>query len=322
MTIQSDEIKVENGSTSAGGTGAAAFSAPTTIINPRPLRPDDGRWQALGAIVGAVVGKMASKTYMKQVDRAMDEWDRINDKLKFTGYGLLDDAPKEKAKQENEANNIYKLLGWGDGIRDEQLQRARGMDACLDMTYEELCQYVKCGYKPDYAGIYKRINADTQTAIAKQRAELCKNLNRYAVRQCCAVETAMATAAIKSAVGSIAVAREKERSTQYQVNEQLYMKTAELMERARQGRLQDAMNINKDAIATRNSLFTTRSAAYLDYIRLGGDLLASVGTNLTSKAQSASVMADKTADGISAVLAGLVALAFSWDKINSDQGAC
>lgn len=312
--------QITNGSTSAGGTGAAAFSAPTNIIVPRPLRPDDGKWAAIGSIVGSIVGSFASKAYSKKVDEAMDMWDKINNKLMSKGFELIDRSPEEKAKQENEADNIYALLGWGDGVRNEQLQRARNLDGCLDMTYEELCQYVKCGYKPDYAGIYKRTVATVQQQISKQREELCKNVNRYAVRQCCAIETSLAKSAVESAVSAISQNREQERRKQYEINEQLYMKAAELMERARDGRLRQALDVNKDALDIRFRLYQTRGAAYLDYIRLGGELLAGSGSNLSSKAQSAAEMATKVGSDVSGLVATIIAMAIPFVTGSNDNG--
>lgn len=76
-------IKVEPVSNS--GTNGTCISSPHIVQYPKvPLR-DDGKWMAIGGIIGSLIGKFANEGKLDDASSAEDTWRNLNDQLKGMG---------------------------------------------------------------------------------------------------------------------------------------------------------------------------------------------------------------------------------------------
>lgn len=306
----------------ASGTGATQVNANHIIQYPRQPKLDDGKWISIGSLIGSILGKFADNGVLGKAKDAENSWKRLNDDMHAKGKDLWDRAPHEwdkAAKADNDLENHHK---WNVDQRDTELGRAEQLDNCNDALHEKLCQFAQCGYEPDYDGIKSRIMADVAAQAKKTREEACKNLNRYSVRQCCGIETAIATASIATAVGALYKAREDERARAWQINEGLLYKAVELMENHRNKRHDNAAQLDKTGINIQQGRFQAHNGNFFDLSKLGGEFLASAGKNYAWLAESYRKTADKMSGSLAA-LGGLIGLLLGeFLKGNSGENEC
>lgn len=311
------------GAGTASGTGSTMVNSNHILQYPRQPRPDDGKWIAIGSMIGALLGLFASKGTIEKAKAAEDKWRYINDQLFEKGKEMWDLMPQEKSKADAADGEIDNLYHHELDLRNEEENRMRGLDSCNDMAFAKLCEYVQCGYQPDYGGILKRAQADAAVQTQIKRRELCKNLNRYNTKACCGIETQLAMQSVNSVVGAVSQLREKERAQQYQINEGLYAKAAEMFDRARNLRFGNARDIDKTAIALQQDKYKRHNQNYYDLARFGGDLLSSAGKNFAYLAESYRKTAEKDNGGL-ATLFGIIAalLPAVIDMTSPDDSGC
>ena len=315
-----NQANIESGT--ASGVGSTQVNANHIIQYPRQPKLDDGKWMAIGSLLGALLGKFADNSLINKAKDAENEWKKINQQLHAKGIELWDLAPKEKALADEADTDLANQYDWNIGQRDAELARAQQLDSCNDTLHDMMCKFATCGYTPDYDGIKARILADVAGQTKKARAEMCKNLNRYSVRQCCGIETALATTAIATTVSALYKAREDERSRAWQINEQLVFKTAEVMEQHRNNRLNSSAAFDKTGIGIQQARYTAHNGNYFDLTKLGGDFLTSAGKNYAWLADSYRKTADKLSSSLSS-LGSLIAVVLSmWLGKNSGENTC
>lgn len=300
--IDKNDVKV-----SGNGNVGLGVSSNHVLQFPRQPKRDDGKWIAFGSLLGALAGKLASSSLIGKAKDAESKWKTANEKLYDAGIDQLNKAPGEWGKMLDVEADIEQDADWNVAGRDVEQAYAYRLDNCNDELHAKLCQYVQCGYKPDYYGIATRVVAAAEAATAKECKELKRGLNRYAVDRCCDIGVKLATAKVMSVVGTVSKLREDERRKQWEVNSELIFKGAELIEKHRQGRLSTAMDFDKANADLRKYLYTARNKNYLDLVKSGGEFLAAAGKNYGWLADSLRKTAEKDGTGM-ANLGALIAM--------------
>lgn len=284
---------------SAPGTGSVAVQSPVVIQVPRQPKTDDGKWMMIGSMIGSLLGFFANGSILDKAKSAEDNWKKLNEELHAKGKELWGRMPEEQADADKADNDLENQYDWNINLRDAERARAEKLDDCNDTLHEKICAFANCGYVPDYDGIKARIVADVQAVTKNKRAELCKNLNRYSARQCCGIETALATSAISTTVSALYKAREDERSRAWQINEGLLFKATEMMEKHREARMQVATNADKVGIQIQQERYRSHNNNYFELAKLGADFLTSAGKNYAWLAESYRRTAEKDKSSLS-----------------------
>ena len=304
----------------AAGTGSVVNSSPVVIQVPRQPKPDDGKWMMIGSMIGSLLGFYSNGSILDKAKDAEDKWKRLNEELHAKGKELWDKMPGEWDEANKADNDLENQYDWNIRLRDTELGRAERLDNCNDTLHDKLCAFANCGYTPDYDGIKSRIIADVQAATKKRREELCKSLNRYSARQCCGIETALATSAMSTTVSALYKAREDERARAWQINEGLLFKTAELMESHRNGRMSSATSADKVGINIQQTRYDRHRDNYMQLSTLGADFLSSAGKNYAWLAESYRKTAEKDKSSLSTFGALLGMISFMiYQAINSED---
>lgn len=315
-----NQANIEAGT--ASGVGSTQVNANHVIQYPRQPKQDDGKWMAVGSLIGSLLGKFAQSGTIKKAEQAEDTWRKINDDLYAKGRELWEKAPIERELADDADTDLANQYTWNVNQRDAELARAEQLDDCNDTLHEMVCQFAQCGYTPDYDGIKSRIMADVAAQTKKARAEMCKSLNRYSARACCGIETALATTAIATSVGALYKAREDERARAWQINEGLVFKATEMMEKHRDARVNQAANFDKTAVGIQQKRYDAHNSNYINFTTLGGDFLSSAGKNFAWLAESYRRTAEKMSGELStlgALIAGVLAMFLNF---NSGENSC
>ena len=240
------------GSATASSPNAVSVSAPN-ITQVRVPRRDDGRWTAIGSLIGTILGKYANKDLIDKAEDAEDVWRELTDQMKTVGV-------------------------------EEFTTHAQAIRQCNDDIWQKFCEYVLCGYKPDYTGILSRVRADAALVTASKKAEALRISKRYNVGINANVACDLLRTEVLATVGAASAARESERQMMWKINTDLIGNAAIRFETAYQGR-----------------------------IDLGAKLMASAGENYAFLAESLRRTAEKNVGDLAifgAVIAALLPVLF------------
>lgn len=241
-----------SGSASSSAPNAVSISSPN-ITQVRSPRRDDGRWMAMGAMMGTILGKYANQDIIDKAIEAEDTWRELTDKMKEVGV-------------------------------EEFTVHAQAIRQCNDDIWQKFCDYVLCGYKPDYTGILSRVRADAALVTASKKSEALRISKRYNVGINANVASDLLRTEVLATVGAASAARESERQMMWKINTDLIGNAAIRFETAYQGR-----------------------------IDLGAKLMASAGENYAFLAESLRRTAEKNmsdAAAIGAIIGVLLPLLF------------
>lgn len=299
--VTHNNAEVQPNKVEAGGNGNVAMGVSSNHILQFPRQPkrDDGKWVAVGSLLGALLGKIVSSSLMDKVKEAEDKWKEINDALYNKGRDSWAKADPEWQKMLGSETNLENHADWNKDNRDFEYDYANALNRCNDEIHAKLCQYVDCGYKPDYYGIASRTIATAESAAAKEYRELKKELNRYSSKGCCDIGIRLATAKVMSVVGTVSKLREAERQKQWEVNSKLLFDGAELFEKQRNQRIQNAVGFDSKYGSVQEALYKARNYNYFKLVELGGEFLAAAGRNYGWLASSMRKTAEKDTSGIS-----------------------
>lgn len=141
---------------------------------------------------------------------------------------------------------------------------------CTDDAFAKLCEFVACGYTPDYAGIAERARADAELAAQSAYAEACRTGKRYNMRRAQSAQLDVRLATLSASVGATAAAREKERQFAFKTNHDMRLEHARTLEQARLGRRELALKYSnqRDAVATERYTNHQRASMELDARRV------------------------------------------------------
>ncbi len=197
--------QAETGNASASAPNAVSISSPH-ISQVRVPRRDDGRWLSIGSLIGTVIGKFANQDQIDQAEEAEQVWRELTDKMMEVGL-------------------------------EEFTTHAQAIRECNDNIWQKFCDYVMCGYKPDYDGILSRVRADASMVTASKKAEACRIAKRYNVGINANVMCDLLRTEVLATVGAANAARESERQMMWKANTELIGNAAIRFEQAYQGRI-------------------------------------------------------------------------------------
>lgn len=191
------EVTVEKNDVS--GTNNTANSTNTIIQVPRPPRRDDGKWMAIGSLVGTLAGMLTNSSIIDKAKDAEKNWEQLTDFFKDKGYDL------------NE---------WADKLRP-----------CDDKLHEALCAFALCGYQTDYEGILRRARANAKLLSNKTYAEAVQTADRYHYGLNCDVWAGIKRAEVIATVVASTQAFEEERTKAFDRTFEVLERTTTLFER-------------------------------------------------------------------------------------------
>lgn len=298
------------GGVQPSGNGNVGISSNHIIQYPRQPKRDDGKWLAIGSLLGTLVGKFASQSLIDKAKDAETKWRVVNDLLYERGKRHLDDGDSEWDNRKGPEKELEDAATWYTDRRNDEYDYGNSLNACNDALHAKLCAFVQCGYKADYRGISERVIATAEAAILKERRETYKNINRYAVGECCDTEQRFATAKVMAVVGTVSQLREAERQKAFDTNMKLLFDGAETIEKHRQQRMVTSSNWAREGFNAWDKLYNSRVKNAFDLWNLGGTMLASAAKNYGWLADSLRKTADKDMSGM-ASLGSLIALLIS-----------
>lgn len=193
------------GDASNSGTNGVTISSPH-VTQVRVPRRDDGKWMSIGAIIGTIVGKLASADLIDKAKEAEDIWREMTDMMKAKGV-------------------------------EEFGTHAQMLRGCTDDLWDKLCAFAKCGYQPDYDGILTRARADAALVTQTKRAEIGRYHDRYNVPVPSMAFCDLMRTEILATVGAANAARENERQMMWKYNGDLLSNTTLRFEQAYQNRI-------------------------------------------------------------------------------------
>lgn len=252
--------QAQTGQADASGANAVALSAPH-ITQVRVPRRDDGKWIAIGSVVGSILGKWANKGEIDKAQDAENTWREMTDLMKDAGV-------------------------------EEFTTHAQMLRQCQDSIWQKFCDYVLCGYKPDYAGILRRARADAAMVTMSKKAEAKRHAKRYNVGINANVMCDLLRTEVLATVGAASAARENERQFMWKANTDLVGNAALRFEQA-----------------------------YLGRLDMGAKLISSAGENYAYLAESLRRTAEKNTGSLAA-LGGLVAALIPLFFCNSSVLQC
>jgi hypothetical protein len=197
------DITVKVDPANASAPNSTAISSPTIFNYPVQPINDTGRQMALGAIVGTLVDALLGGDGAAGAAQAESEWKSMLDNyLKAKGQSEIDRVPGERAKLADFETDLKNQLADYRTKADEYYSKLAPLDTELDREFKEymtkshnefdlsnttcvddalraVCQYVTCGYTPDYTGIASRARADAEIAERTSLDEACRLSNRY-----------------------------------------------------------------------------------------------------------------------------------------------
>lgn len=135
---------------------------------------------------------------------------------------------------------------------------------CTDDAFAKLCEFVACGYQPDYAGIADRARADAELAAASAYEQACRTGNRYNMRRSASAQLDVRLATISASLGATAEAREKERQFAFTTNHNLRLEHAKVLEQTRLGRRELALKYADREVAQATERYVNHQKASME----------------------------------------------------------
>lgn len=304
-----DQYQIEVQPAEAGGVNSTAISSPHIIQYPKQPKRDDGKWMALGNIIGALIGKFANAGKLSDASKAEDNWADLNKQLHDQGNSEWNRVPVER-QLATTADDDLRDLAEKDKIRsDTEYGFGESLKPCIETLTAEVCEFARCGYVPDYQGILNRAKADAEIVAASKLAEACRAASRYNVGMSSMVASDIRRAAQLSIVGTAAQLREQERATKWKVDSEIKMKALELTESMRNRRQETSNTISNRHLTNQTQRYTAHNQNGYASLQMGGDLLSSAGQNYAWLAESLRRSAEKDS-GNFAALGALIASLF------------
>lgn len=183
---------------SAPGNNATATAHNTIVQYPKPPRRDDGKWLAIGSMVGSLFGMLYSSDLVDKAKKAEDKWKELTDHFYDRGKDIE---------------------AWADTLRD-----------CDDKLHSALCKFAMCGYTADYSGILRRARQAAQLQVAKAYRTACRTANRYNVGLNGDVYSGLLRSGVMATVQAATLAIEAEREKAWQLNWEVLAKTTQIFE--------------------------------------------------------------------------------------------
>ena len=193
------EQTVDIGSCETSGTNTTSNHTNYVVQYPKPYRRTDGRWVALGSLVGSLWGGYSNQDIVEKAEDADDTWNDLTDKFKDKGVGLFED-------------------------------HADKLTACTDDLHTILCSIAQCGYKPNYEDIAIRVRATALQQTELERKKLCRISHRYKTGVAEDVYRSLALAEVQAVTSALTSAIETTRREAFELNYKLVSQVTDQIE--------------------------------------------------------------------------------------------
>lgn len=209
------EQTVDIGACTTSGTNTTANHTNYVVQYPKPYRRTDGRWIAVGSLIGSLWGGYSNQDIVKKAEKADDTWNALTDKFKDKGQWLFD-------------------------------EHADKLTACTDELHIMLCAIAKCGYKPNYEDIAIRVRATAMKQTELERIKLCRVSHRYKTGIAEDVYRSLAMAEVQATTSALTQAIETTRREAFELNYKLLSQITDQIE----GDLNDRLRLGAQFMDT------------------------------------------------------------------------
>ena len=209
------EQTVDIGACTTSGTNTTANHTNYVVQYPKPYRRTDGKWVAVGSLIGSLWGGYSNQDIVEKAEKADDTWNKLTDNFKDKGQWLFN-------------------------------EHADKLVACTDELHIMLCAIAKCGYKPNYEDIAIRVRATAMKQTELERIKLCRVSHRYKTGIAEDVYRSLALAEVQAVTGALTQAIETTRREAFELNYKLVSQVAGQIE----GDLNDRLRIGAQFMET------------------------------------------------------------------------
>lgn len=193
------EQTVDIGACSTSGTNTTANHTNYVVQYPKPYRRTDGRWIAVGSLIGSLWGGYSNQDIVEKAEDADKDWNELTDDFRDKGQWLYNEHSE-------------KLV------------------ACTDDLHVILCSIAKCGYKPNYEDIAIRVRATAMSVTELERVKLCRISHRYKTGVAEDVYRSLALAEVQAVTSALTSAIEQTRKEAFDMNYKLISQVTEQIE--------------------------------------------------------------------------------------------
>lgn len=209
------EQTVDIGACTTSGTNTTANHTNYVVQYPKPYRRTDGKWVALGSLIGSLWGGYSNQDIVKKAETADSTWNALTDNFKDKGQWLFN-------------------------------EHADKLTACTDELHIMLCAIAKCGYKPNYEDIAIRVRATAMKQTELERIKLCRVSHRYKTGVAEDVYRSLALAETQAVTSALTQAIETTRREAFELNYKLLSQVTDQIE----GDLNDRLRLGAQFMDT------------------------------------------------------------------------
>ena len=278
---------------SNSGTNGTCISTPHIVQYPKVPRRDDGKWMAMGSIIGGLIGKFANEDKLNEASDAEDTWKDLNDQLKAKGLEEWLRVPlqRELAAAADDRLKNAATKNWNYEVAEKAYSDS--LKECDTALHDRLCALAQCGYIPDYTGILNRARGDAAAMVSAKKAELQRFSSRYNTCKTAAMCADLNNVEITAALSAATVAREAERQAAWKFNWDTLTQATQIIEADRLNRAKLAADYDRVATTVEQFRYTGHTTEAEGALKIGADMLASAGQNYAWLAESLRRSAEK-----------------------------
>ncbi len=180
----------------------------------------------------------------------------------------------ERDEHRTKSSEWYADLQPHDDILDaEVIEHRRKSDeeytlsnaTCMQDSFDKLCEFVTCGYTPDYNGIQLRARADAEKAFGSVYEQICRTGNRYNTRRMQSRLTDVRLQMAAAYVGASTKAREDERQFMWKTNHEWRFQHAKFLEDTRVNRRQLSLKYDSVGLEVTKGQFDDKNKTAFEY---------------------------------------------------------
>lgn len=282
----------------ASAPNSTAISNPTVFNYPVQPVDDTGRMMGLASLIGGLFDAMLGGDALDDAEDAQNVWKTLLDNvMKPRGESELARVDSERGKLAQFESDLaaqladyrakadvmwpklepinVKILEEIDSQRDKSDDEFDFSNiTCLQDAIDKLCEYVGCGYTPDYQGIAIRARAEAEVKNLKAYQEACRIGNRYNTRRTTSALLDIRLATHSAALVATAAEREKERKYAFDTNLKMRVDHAAFLEKTRMGRRELSIKYDEMAMKALTERWSAFGKMYLDLEGAGDKISA------------------------------------------------
>lgn len=239
------EQTVDIGTCTTSGTNTTANHTNYVVQYPKPYRRTDGRWMALGSIIGSLWGGYSNQDIVEKAEDATNTWNKLTDNFNEKGTWLFN-------------------------------EHADKLVECTDNLHEILCAIAACGYKPDYEAIAVRVRATAMKQTELERIKLCRVSHRYKTGVAEDVYRSLAMAEVQAVTSALTSAIETTRREAFELNYKLVSQVTDQIE----GDLNDRLRIGAEFMNIASKAYRDLAVSYRATAKESVGDMATIGAML------------------------------------------